>query len=96
MTSKALNLNAGLKRLVWEEGENLNSTDICATVSSTTRRERKSRFHFWGCNQSCMTTCEWYDRFSHMTDCQMGSDFGKILNRPKEMNAVCTKVLEKY
>jgi hypothetical protein len=23
----------------------------------------------------------------------MGSDFGKILNRPKEMNAVCIKVL---
>jgi hypothetical protein len=95
MTSKAWNLNAGLKRLVWKEGENSTPTDFCATVSSTPQRERRSRFHYLGCNQLCMTSCEWYERFSHMTDCQMGSDFGKILNRPKEMNAVCTKVLLK-
>ncbi len=96
MTSKASNLNAGLNRLVWNEGENATPTDFCATVSSTPQRERKSRFDYWGCNQLCMTTCEWYERFSHMTDCQMGSDFGEILNWPKEMNAVSIKVLLQF
>jgi hypothetical protein len=42
MTSKASNLNAGLNRLVWKEGENSTPTDFCATVSSTPRRERGS------------------------------------------------------
>ncbi len=93
MTSKASNLNAGLKRLVWKEGENSTPTDFCATVSSTPRRERRSRFHYLGCNQLCITTCEWYECFSHMTDCEMGSDFGKTLNRPKEMMAVSIKAL---
>jgi hypothetical protein len=31
-----------------------------------------------------------------MTACQMGTDFGKTLNRPKEMNEVCTKVLLQF
>jgi hypothetical protein len=50
MTSKASNLNVGLKRLVWKEGENSTPTDFCATVSSTPQRESRSRFHFLGCN----------------------------------------------
>jgi hypothetical protein len=78
MTSIASNLNAGLDRLVWKEGENSTPTDFCAPVSSTPQRERKSRFHYWGCNQLSMTTCEWYKCFSHITDCQMGSDFGPL------------------
>jgi len=96
MTSKESNLNAGLNRHVWKEGENWTPTDFCATVSSTPQRERTFRFPYLGCNQLCIITWEWYERFSNMTDCQMGSDFGKILNRPKEMNAVCTKVLLQF
>jgi hypothetical protein len=63
MTSKASNVNAGLNRHVWKEVENSTPTDFCATVSSTPQRERRSRFHYLGCNQLCMTTCEWYERF---------------------------------
>jgi len=76
MTSKASNLNAGLNKLVLKESEDSTPTDYCATVSSTAQRERRSRFHYLACNQLCITTCEWYERFSHMTDCQMCSDFG--------------------
>jgi hypothetical protein len=35
MTFKASNLDAGLNRLVWKEGENLTPTYFCATASST-------------------------------------------------------------
>jgi hypothetical protein len=68
MTSKASNLNAGLHRLVWKEGENSTPTDFCATVSSTAQRERRSRFHYLGFNQSSMT---------HMS-IGWGSDLGHL------------------
>jgi len=96
MTSKASNVNAGLNRLVWKESENSTLPTFALLFLAPHSVKGGLDSIIWAAIQLCMTTGEWYERFSHMSDCQMGSDFRKILNRPKEMNAVCTKVLLQF